>query len=69
MNAAVTEILRTVRPDGTLELDQKVDLAPGRVRVRVETVPAAAPTAETLVAFIARARRHLESAGHRFLDD
>jgi hypothetical protein len=28
----------TLRPDGTLELDQKPNLAPGRVRVTVETV-------------------------------
>jgi hypothetical protein len=29
----------TVKPDGTLELDQRVNLAPGRVQVTVVTVP------------------------------
>jgi hypothetical protein len=28
----------TLKPDGTLELDQKPKLSPGRVRVTVETV-------------------------------
>jgi hypothetical protein len=30
------ELLGTIRPDGSLELDQKVPLPPGRVRVRLE---------------------------------
>lgn len=30
------EVLGTIRPDGSLELDQKVTLPPGRVKVRLE---------------------------------
>lgn len=37
MSAAVT-VQGTLKPDGTLELDQKPNLAPGRVRVTVEVV-------------------------------
>ena len=32
------ELLGTVRSDGTLDLDQKVTVPPGRVKVRVESV-------------------------------
>lgn len=37
MNVASIEVLGTVRPDGSLQLDQKVTLPPGRVKVRLET--------------------------------
>jgi hypothetical protein len=60
------EVLGTVHADGTLELDQKLTVPPGRVKVRVESVePTARPT-ETLVEYVDRTRRELEAAGHRF---
>lgn len=40
----VIETFGTIRPDGTLELEQKLTGPPGRVRVRVESIPA--PDAE-----------------------
>jgi hypothetical protein len=55
------EVLGTVGPDGTLQLDEKLNVPPGRVRVRVETVPA-----ETLSEFVDRTRAELAAAGHRF---
>jgi hypothetical protein len=55
------EVLGTVGPDGTLQLDEKLNVPPGRVRVRVETVPA-----ETLSGFVDRTRAELAAAGHRF---
>ena len=36
MATTIIETLGTVRADGTLELDQKVAVTPGRVKVRVE---------------------------------
>jgi hypothetical protein len=40
MTTTVVETSGTVRADGTLELDQKVAVAPGKVKVRVETAEA-----------------------------
>lgn len=40
----VLETFGTIRPDGTLELDQKLAGPPGRVKVRVESIEA--PDAE-----------------------
>src|SRR4051794_30369684 len=40
MPATSLEVLGTVRPDGTLELDQKLAVPPDRVKVRVESVEA-----------------------------
>ncbi len=39
MNTAAVVVEGTVRPDGTLEVTQKVDLPAGRVHVTVEPVP------------------------------
>jgi hypothetical protein len=66
MAKTVLETLGTVTPDGTLGLDQKVTVAPGRVRARVESVEPPAPVTETLVDFVDRTRRELEAAGHKF---
>jgi hypothetical protein len=45
---SVTEVVveGTLKPDGTLELDHKPNLSPGRVRVilRQESMPAGPPT-------------------------
>lgn len=61
------EVLGTVRADGSLELDEKLNLPPGRVKVRVEATPAATEkTAEGLVEFVDRMRREMEAAGHKF---
>jgi hypothetical protein len=66
MAATSLEVLGTVRPDGTLELDQKLTVPAGRVKVRVELMEPPVPPAESLVDFVRRARRELEAAGHRF---
>lgn len=61
------EVLGTVRPDGTLELDQRLSFPPGRVRVRLEAAaPAESKPAESLVDFVRRIRGELQVAGHRF---
>ena len=60
----------TLKPDGTLELDQKPNLAPGRVTVvlRPETEPAPPPQ-EDWWQFMQRTRRELEAAGGRFMNE
>ena len=60
----------TLKPDGTLELDQKPDLPPGRVTVvlRPES-EAATPPQEDWWQFLQRTRRELEAAGHPFMNE
>ena len=67
MTMPTREVLGTVRADGTLELDEKLNVPPGRVKVRVEAVPTTpAKPAEGLVEFVERMRREMEAAGHKF---
>ena len=54
MATTILETLGTVRPDGTLELDQKLAVPPGRVKVRVESVEALIQPQESLVEFVQR---------------
>jgi hypothetical protein len=48
----------TLKPDGTLELDSKPNLPPGRVKVTVQ--------AEDWWSYLQRCRAELEAAGTRF---
>ena len=58
----------TLKPDGTLELDQKPNLSPGRVTVvlRQESEP---PTQEGWWPFMQNARKKMEEAGCHFMDE
>lgn len=58
----------TIKPDGTLELDQKPGLPPGRVTIllRQETDPS--PSKENWWQFMQRTRRELEAAGSQFMN-
>lgn len=60
-----------LKPDGTLELDQKPNLSPGRVRVVVQPVEPAAQSVplESLWEFMQRTRRELEAAGSHFMNE
>ncbi len=61
------EMLGTVRADGTLELDEKLSVPPGRVKVRLERLPSTeSQPVESLVEFVQRLRREMEAAGHTF---
>src|SRR4051794_4048926 len=64
-----TEVLGTVQPDGSLQLDQKLTVPPGRVKVRVEPVELPPPPTESLGEFIDRARREMAAAGSHFMND
>jgi hypothetical protein len=66
----LTEIVveGTLKPDGTLELDQKPELSPGRVTVILrQAVPA--PTQEGWWPCMQHARKRMEEAGCHFLND
>ncbi len=52
MNAEPTTVMGTLKPDGVLELDEKLNLPAGRVRVTVESLVESA--GETQDPFMAR---------------
>jgi len=66
MATTALEMLGTVRSDGTLDLDHKVPVPPGRVRVRVEPVESPVPPAQGLVQFVQSLRQEMAAAGHQF---
>ncbi|HEX5272738.1 MAG TPA: hypothetical protein VFW33_19710 [Gemmataceae bacterium] len=53
----------TLKPDGTLELDQKPALPPGRVNVIVQPVPAGVPKQRRLVDVIDEIQRRQQARG------
>jgi len=68
----VTNVFEThgiIRPDGTLEVAQKLAVPPGPVKVRVESMAAPPMPQETMVEFVQRTQRELEAAGHKFMSD
>lgn len=67
--STTTEVLGTVRSDGSLQLDQKLTVPPGRVRVRVEPVEMPIPPTESLGAFADRTRQEMATAGSPFMND
>lgn len=58
----------TLRPDGTLELDQKPSLPPGRVTIVLRQESAPPHPTENLWQFMQRARHELEAAGSNFMN-
>jgi hypothetical protein len=59
----------TLKPDGTLELDQKPNLAPGRLTVVLRQAMPASPPQEGWWQFLQRVRRELEESGSQFMDE
>jgi hypothetical protein len=64
MATSALEILGTLRPDGTLVLDEKPNLPPGRVRVTLQAVPDDKPT--EIGQFFERLHADMAAKGHRF---
>jgi len=69
---SLTEVVveGTLKPDGTLELDQKPNLSPGRVTValrREAEMPS--PPHEDWFEFLQNARKKMEEAGCHFMDE
>jgi hypothetical protein len=59
----------TLKPDGTLELDQKPSLPPGRVQVVLRPAQEPAPAQEGWWPYMQRARRELEERGAHFMNE
>ena len=60
----------TLKPDGTLVLDQKPSLAPGRVKVILQrSSEPKLPLQEGWWQFMQRARKQLEESGAAFMND
>jgi hypothetical protein len=69
---SLTEIVvqGTLNPDGTLQLDERPALSPGRVTVVLrQEAEAAPPAAEGWWSFMQSARKKMEEAGCRFMDE
>jgi hypothetical protein len=54
----------TVKPDGTLVLDEKLSLPPGRVQVMLQPLAIAASQRRPVLEVIAAIRREQEARGH-----
>jgi hypothetical protein len=55
----------TLRPDGTLQLDDRPPIVPGRVRVTIEGVGPAEPQADALAVFEEIIAEQDQSSDHR----
>jgi hypothetical protein len=69
MSPAEVVVQGTLRADGTLELDQKPGLPPGRVTVVVRAAPEPAQPQEGWWPYMQRMRAELEAAGHHFMNE
>ena len=69
MNIQEVVIGATLKPDGTLELDQKPSLAPGRVTVVLRQEEEAPAPKEDWWQFLQNARKKMEEAGCHFMDE
>lgn len=58
-----------LKPDGTLELDAKPNLSPGRVTVVLRQESESAQPLESWWQFMQRARRELEESGATFMNE
>jgi hypothetical protein len=67
---SLTEIVvqGTLNPDGTLQLDEKPNLSPGRVTVVLRQEPEPSPQ-EGWWPFMQNARKRMEEAGCHFMDE
>lgn len=59
----------TLKLDGTVELDQKPNLAPGRVQVVLRPIEETAVAQEGWWPYMQRLRRKLEESGAKFMNE
>ena len=59
----------TLKPDGTLELDQKPNLSPGRVQVVLRQESEPTPPKEDWWQYLQRIRAEREAAGYPFMNE
>ena len=70
MNRGEIVVEGTLKPDGSLELDQKPDLSPGRVQVVLRQAAQTSPSLqEDWFQFLQNARKKMEEAGCPFMDE
>ncbi len=68
---SVSEIVieGTLKPDGTLELDEKPSLSPGRVKVILQPAAEMGQTREGWWPYMQRVRAEREAAGYHFMNE
>jgi len=69
VNATQVEVTGTLQPDGTLVLDQKPNLPPGRVRVVVQLAPEPGRPAINWLEHLQRIRAEREADGYPFMNE
>ena len=69
MGLTQVEVQGTLQPDGTLVLDEKPNLPPGKVRVVLQSRAEVGSPQESLLDFVQRVQRESVARGHRFLSD
>jgi hypothetical protein len=69
MSLTVVVVEGTLKPDGTLELDQKPSLAPGRVRVVLQAAAESSAAQEGWWPYLQRLRAEREAAGYHFMNE
>jgi hypothetical protein len=70
MSPISVEMEGTLRPDGTVVLDERPPLSPGRVKVVLQAVSEPnPPSVENLLDFVRRVQQESAARGHRFMTD
>ncbi|HWB12398.1 MAG TPA: hypothetical protein VG826_24450 [Pirellulales bacterium] len=69
MNPSEAIVEGTLQPDGTLVLDAKPNLPPGRVTVVLRQEAKAPPPQDDWFQFLVAARKRMEEAGCGFMND
>jgi hypothetical protein len=69
MNLTEVVVQGTLNPDGTVELDEKPNLAPGRVTIILRQQPQAPPAKEDWFQHLLRIRAEREAAGYPFMNE
>jgi hypothetical protein len=69
MSLTETIVQGTLKPDGTLELDQKPDLPPGRVTIVLRQESAPASPQEDWWQYLQRIRAEREASGYPFMNE
>jgi hypothetical protein len=69
MSLSEVTVEGTLKPDGTLELDQKPNLAPGRVTVVLRQESERPPPTEDWFQYLQRIRAEREAAGYPFMNE
>lgn len=64
MNITQVIVHGILKPDGTLELNQRVDLPPGEVQITLRSVGTSCQSREDLPSFLQRIRAGQQARGH-----